>query len=49
MSIKPEKNVEVYAYFSMPKNRKEEILVFELWGKEKATVGTNAEKFLLLL
>lgn len=28
----------------MPKNRKEEILVLELWGREKATVGTNAKR-----
>lgn len=28
----------------MPKNRKEEILVLELWGREKATVGTNARE-----
>ena len=28
----------------MPKNIKEEILVLELWGKEKAIVGTYAKR-----
>lgn len=28
----------------MPKNRKEDFLVLELWQKEKATVGTNAKR-----